>query len=82
MKLSADAKLGILTVICMFVNAVAFKNILHVQPDFLTSYGPFWVLLIYVISKDYMKDSDRNPLYWGMAIIFVTIATIILYAFF
>ncbi len=82
MKLSADAKLGILTAICMLVNAVAFKNILHVQPDFLTSSGPFWVLLIYVISKDYMKESDRNPLYWGMAIIFVTVATIILYAFF
>ena len=82
MKLSADAKLGFLTAICMLVNAVVFKNILHIQPDFLTSYGSFWILLIYITSKDYMKESDRNPLYWGMAIIFVTVATIILYAYF
>ena len=82
MKLSNDAKLGILTAICQLIMAAMFKNIFHIQPNILISYGPIMIFLIYVISKDSMKESDRNQLYWGMAIIFATLATIILYAFF
>ncbi len=82
MKLSIDAKLGILTVICQLAILVVCKNILHIQTNLLTGYGPIFVFLIYVFSKDQMKESDRNPLYWGAAIIFVTLALIILYAFF
>ncbi len=79
-KLSADAKLGILAVICQLAILVAFKNIFHIQTNCLTGYGPLFVFLVYVISKDQMEALDRNPLYWGAAIIFVTLALLVLYA--
>jgi len=82
MKLSNDSKLGILTAICQLVMVVMFKNILHIQPNIFTGYGPIMIFLIYIISKDSMKKSDRNSLYWGAAIIFATLATIVLHAFF
>ncbi len=82
MKLSNDAKLGILTAICQLAIVVVFKNILHVQANLLTSYGPIFVFLVYVISKDRMKESDKSPLYWSAAIIFVTLALIALHVFF
>ena len=84
MKLSNDSKLGILTVICMLGSAAVFKNILHISPppNFIVSYGPAEIFVLYLILKCSIEKSDRNPLYWGAAIIFVTLATIILYAFF
>lgn len=87
MKLSADAKLGILTVICLLGSAIVFKNILHIPPppSLLVSYGPAEIFLVYLFLKYSIKESDWKPLYdvaCGMTIIFVTLATIILYAFF
>jgi hypothetical protein len=87
MKLSNDAKLSILTVICLLGSAVVFKNILHIPPPpgLIISYGPAEIFVVYILLKCFIKESDWKPLYdvaCGMAIIFVTLATIILYAFF
>lgn len=87
MKISNDIKLSILTVICLLGSAVVFKNILHVQPppSFIISYGPAEIFVLYLFFKYSIKESDWKPLYdvaCGMTIIFVTLATIILYAFF
>ncbi len=91
LKISKDAKLGILTIICMLVSAVVFKNILHVQPPpIMASYGPAGIFILYIILKYSVKELKGDPLYhgrsvalyYGLTIIFVTLATIILYAFF
>jgi len=80
-KLSDDSKLGILTAFCQFPLAIMFKNIFHVHPDIFTGYAPVMIFLIYIFSKDFATEYEK-PLYWGIAIIFVTLTTVILYTFF
>lgn len=90
MKLSNDTKLGILTAVCMFGSVVVFKNVLYISPPFIASYGIVGIFILYIIIKYSTEESKDDLLYrgkpiafyYGLAIIFVTIATIILYAFF
>lgn len=90
MKISNDSKLGILTAICMFGSVVVFKNVLHIKPPFMASYGVVGIFILYIILKYSIEEFKGDPLYrgksiafyYGLAIIFVTLATIILYAFF
>ena len=90
MKLSNDSKLGILTAVCMLGSVIVFKNVLHISPPFMGSYGPVGIFILYIILKCSMEEFKGDPLYrgrpiafyYGLAIIFVTVATIILYAFF
>ena len=77
-KLSNDVKLSLVTAVCLLVLAVVSKNILRVQLDFISLYGPFWVYIAYIISRDKQKES--KALFWSLAIIFATLAIIILYA--
>jgi len=90
MKLSNDAKLGILTAICMLGSTVVFKNILHIKPPFMANYGVVGIFILYIIIKYSIEESKSDPLYrgkpialyYGLAMIFVTVATIILHMFF
>lgn len=90
MKLSNDTKLGILTAFCMLSSVVVFKNILHIKPPFMASYGAAGIFILYIILKYSIEEFKDDPLYrgksiafyYGLTIIFVTLATIILYAFF
>lgn len=90
MKLSNDTKLSILTAICMLGSVVVFKNILHIKPPFMVNYGIVGIFILYIILKYSIEEFKGDPLYrgkpiafyYGLAIIFVTVATIILYMFF
>ena len=91
MKMSDETKLGILTAICMLVSVVTFKNILHIQPPFMASYGVVGIFILYIILKYSMEEELKSnslyrgksiAFYYSLTIIFVTVATIILYAFF
>ena len=77
-KLSNDVKLSLLTAVCLLALAIISKNVLRVQLDFISLYGPFWVYIAYMISRDKQKES--KALLWSLAIIFTTLAIIILYA--
>jgi hypothetical protein len=44
MKLPAEAKVSLVTAICIVALAVISKNALHVQLDFVSLYGPVWIL--------------------------------------
>ena len=90
MKLSNNAKLGILTAACMLGSVIVFKKVLHISPPFMGSYGPVGIFILYIILKGSIEELKDDSLYrgrsiafyYGLAIIFVTVATIILYAFF
>jgi len=79
MKLPDEVKLALVTAGCLIVNAVVFKNALKLQPDFIILYGPFWVYLVYMITRA-SKTKYNDTLYWGLAIGLVTLFTILLYA--
>jgi len=80
MKFPDEVKLSLVTAACLIVNAVVLKNILNVQPTFITLYGPFWVFLVYMITRT-TRTKHEDTLYWGLAIGVVTILTILLYTF-
>jgi len=82
MTLSDEAKVSLVTAGCILTLAIVSKNVLRVQLDFISSFGPVWVFIAYIITKDSVKNSKIccNPLFWALAIIVVTAAILILYA--
>jgi hypothetical protein len=82
MKLSNNVKVSLVTAVCILVLAVISRKIINVQLDFVSLYGPVWVYMAYIISRDKTKKSKicSSPLFWSLAIIFVTLAVLIVYA--
>lgn len=81
MKIADEVKVALVTAACILSIAIIFKNVLHVQADFMVSNGPVYLLIVYLITRGQAKKSKCDkPLYWSLAIIFVTLLTIILYA--
>ncbi len=79
-----EVKVSLVTAVCILALAIIPKNVLNVQLDFITLYGPVWVYIAYIITKDNVKKSKicSSSLFWSLAIIFVTLAILALYAFF
>ncbi len=79
-----ELKVSLVTAVCILALAIISKNVLNVQLDVTTLYGPVWVYMVYIITKDSVKKSKicSNLLFWSLAIIFVTLAILALYAFF
>jgi len=81
MKLSSEVKVSLVTAVCILALAVVSKNILGVQLDFISLYGPVWIYIVYIITRDKAKKTIcRRSLYWSLAIILVTIAILAVYA--
>jgi len=81
MKLADEVKVSLVTAACVLGIAITFKNILHIQADFIVSNGPFYVFIVYLITRGQAKKIKCDkPLYWNLVIIFVTLFTIMLYA--
>jgi hypothetical protein len=82
MKMSDEVKVSLVTAVCVLSLAIVSKNILSAQIDLISLYGPVGVFIIYIITKDSVKNSKiySNPLFWSLAIIVVTAAILILYA--
>jgi len=82
MKLRDETKVSLVTAACVLLLAIVSKNILKAQLDFISLYGPVWVFIAYIITKDKVKKSKIccSPLFWSLAILFVTLAILILYA--
>ncbi len=80
-KLADEVKVALVTAACLLGTAIIFKNVLHVQVDLLISNGPVYLFIVYIITRGQAKKLKCDkPLYWSLAIIFVTSFTIALYA--
>ena len=49
MKLSDEVKVSLVTAVCILALAIVSKNILNVQLDFISLYGPVMVFIVYII---------------------------------
>lgn len=79
-KLADEVKVALVTAACVLGIAIIFKKVLHVQADFIVSNGPFYLFIVYIITRGQAKKLKRdNPLYWSLAIIIVILLTIALY---
>ena len=80
LKLADEIKVALVTAACVLSIAILFKKVLHIQADFLVSNSPSYLFIIYIITRGQAKKSKFDkPLYWSLAIIFVTLLTIILH---
>ena len=81
MRIADEIKVASVTAVCVLGVAIIFKNVLHIQADFIVSNGPSYLFIVYIITRGQAKKSKCDkPLYWSLAIIFVTLLTIGLYA--
>ena len=82
MRLTDEVKISLITATCILALAVISKNVLHVQLDFVSQYGPVWILMAYIGSKEKTKESKicGSFLFWSLAIILATLAILVLYA--
>jgi len=71
-----EVKVSLVTAVCILALAIISKNVLNVQLDFISLYGPVWVYIGYTSTKDKTKNSK----YWSLAIIIATVAILALYA--
>jgi hypothetical protein len=80
MKLSDDLKVSLVTGACIIALAV-FSKALQLQLDFISLYGPLWMFIVYIATKEVNKKSVcSNALFWSIAIILVTLAIMVVYA--
>ena len=77
MHLADEVKLSLVTAACLLALAIVSKNILNVQLDFISQYGPLWIFIFYIISR---SRASVSVLTWSSLIIFVTVAILILNA--
>jgi len=71
-----EVKVSLVTAVCILALAIISKNVLNVQLDFISLYGPVWVYIAYIS----IKDKPKKPEYWSLVIILVTLAILVLYA--
>ncbi|MFH1225359.1 MAG: hypothetical protein V1676_06180 [Candidatus Diapherotrites archaeon] len=82
MKFSNGIKISIVAAACILALAAVSRYFLNVQLDFISQYGPVWVYIAYVITRDNAEKSKTcgSPLFWSLAIIIATMAILALYA--
>jgi len=79
-KIADEIKIVLVTAVCVFGIAIIFKNVLHIQPDFIILNSPVYLFIVYIITRSQTKKLKYDkPLYWSLAIIFITLFTIALY---
>ncbi len=78
MKLSDELKISLVTAFCILALAIIAKNILMVQLDFVSQYGPVWMYMAYIGAKE--QKARCSTLFWSLAIILVTAAILAVYA--
>ena len=65
---------------CVLILAIASKYFVARELDFVSQYGPVWILIAYDISSSEVKRTRRGTLYWSLAIAVATLAIVVVYA--
>jgi ABC-type iron transport system FetAB permease component len=80
MKLSNQAKVGLVTVICLIMQGYIFTYVLKVEPHSLLSFIPLIPYLGYIYARSRRVYYYNKPLYWIAAIIMLTAIDLLPYA--
>jgi hypothetical protein len=81
MKIADEIKVSLVTAVCILILAIVSKNVLNIQLDFISQYGPSWMFIIYIITRGQKQKCRHETFYWSLAIIAVTALVLILYSF-
>ena len=82
MKLAKDIQVSLVTGVCVLALAVVSKYFIDTELDFISQYGPVWIFIVYIITRDRAEKSgvSGSPLFWSLAIIIATLAIVVVYA--
>jgi len=50
-KLSDEVKVSLVTAVCILARGVISKDVLNIQLDFISQYGPVWMFMVYIITR-------------------------------
>ncbi len=80
-KLFDEVKVSLVTTVCILALAVLSKNVFNIQLDFISQYGPVWMSMVYIITREKTKRSKicDSPVFWSLAIVPITLAILVLY---
>lgn len=85
MKLSNQTKISIFSAVCLLGLVVMLKNVLRVPAEILTRdiilYIPFYSVVSIVFPSVDGNKKCNKPIYWYLAILIVTVAILVVYAF-
>jgi len=82
LRLSDEVKVSIVTAICVLALAIVAKYAIVAKLDFVSQYGPVWIYIAYIITKDRIKQRGCSVwLLWALAEIVATIAILLVYSF-
>jgi len=82
LKLTDEVKVSIVTAVCVLVLAIVAKYAIEAKLDFVSQYGPVWIYIAYIITKDRTKQRGCSVwVFWALAEVIATIAILVLYSF-
>ena len=82
MKLVSEVRVSLVAAICVLALAIISKYVINAELDFVSQYGPVWIFIAYIGTKS-KKAKSRicdSSLFWSLAMIFVTVAILLIYA--
>ena len=82
MRINNQAKVGLVTVVCLLCQGYIFSYVLAVEPNPLISFVPLLPYLAYVYARGRRTWYFNKPRYWMTAVIALTALDIIPFAFF
>jgi hypothetical protein len=76
MRLNNQAKVGLVTVLCLLGQGYAFTYLLRVEPNPLLSFVPVLPYVAYIYARNKRTWYHHKPLYWMAAVIALTLIDI------
>lgn len=81
MRLNNQAKVGLVTVLCLICQGYIFTYILKVEPSIVVSIAPLIPYLVYIYARSSRSWYYDRPIYWIAAVIVITLIDILPYSF-
>lgn len=81
MRLNNQAKVGLVTVLCLICQGYIFTYILEVEPSIVVSIAPLIPYIVYIYARSSRRLYYDRPLYWIAAVIVITLIDILPYSF-
>jgi len=81
---SDEIRVSLVAGICIILVAIVVKKILHLEAVPAFRNGPIIVIILYIITRGAYKKCEKKPkwdrpLYWSLALICISIITVLTY---
>jgi hypothetical protein len=76
MRINNQAKVGLVTVVCLLFQGYVFSSLLHVEPNPAISFVPLLPYIAYIYARGSRTWYFNKPHYWMAAVIALTLLDI------